>query len=79
TLAEYLENVADIPEVYTIIHKLDYPIKKTGHLQILKGNVSPEGSVAKITGKEGEIFEGVANVYDSEEEMVAAVEIGKVK
>lgn len=79
TLAENLENVADLPEDNTIIHKLDNPIKKTGHLQILKGNVAPEGSVAKITGKEGEIFEGVANVFDSEEEMVAAVEIGKVK
>lgn len=79
TLAENLENVADLPEDNTIIHKLDNPIKKTGHLQILKGNVAPEGSVAKITGKEGEVFEGSANVFDSEEEMVAAVEEGKVK
>ncbi|MDE4959389.1 dihydroxy-acid dehydratase, partial [Francisella tularensis subsp. holarctica] len=62
TLAENLENVSDLPEDNTIIHKLDNPIKKTGHLQILKGNVAPEGSVAKITGNEGEICEGVANV-----------------
>ncbi|MDE4940591.1 dihydroxy-acid dehydratase, partial [Francisella tularensis subsp. holarctica] len=61
TLAENLENVADIPEDNTIIHKLDNPIKKTGHLQILKVKVATEGSLSKITCKEGEIFEVVAN------------------
>ena len=55
------------------------PIKVTGHLQILRGNLAPEGSVGKITGKEGEIFEGIANVFDSEEDMLTALEQGKIK
>src|SRR6202044_2272812 len=50
------------------------PIKPTGHIQILKGNLSPEGSVAKITGKEGLQFSGPAKVYDSEEDMLHAFE-----
>jgi dihydroxy-acid dehydratase len=50
------------------------PIKATGHIQILKGNLAPEGAVAKITGKEGLVFHGRANVFDSEEAMLAALE-----
>jgi dihydroxy-acid dehydratase len=50
------------------------PIKKSGHIQILKGNLAPEGAVAKITGKEGLRFSGPARVYDSEEDMLAALE-----
>ena len=61
-----------------IIRPLSNPIKETGHLQILRGNFAPEGSVAKITGKEGLVFEGVANVFDSEEDMVAALEEKKI-
>lgn len=75
------ENVADLPELSAdqeIIRPLSNPIKETGHLQILRGNFAPEGSVAKITGKEGLLFEGVANVFDSEEDMVAALEEKKI-
>jgi dihydroxy-acid dehydratase len=71
------ENVADLPELsegQEIIRPLSNPIKETGHLQILRGNFAPEGSVAKITGKEGLTFEGTANVFDSEEDMVTALE-----
>ncbi|MBQ12532.1 MAG: dihydroxy-acid dehydratase [Planctomyces sp.] len=77
------ENVADVPELsegQQIVRPLDAPIKSTGHLQILRGNLAPEGAVAKITGKEGLVFSGTARVYDSEEEMLAALEqkqIGK--
>eukprot|EP00121_Abeoforma_whisleri_P007848 Awhi_evm1s7179 len=64
------ENVADLPglkEGQDIIQDIEKPIKATGHLCILRGNLAPEGSVAKITGKEGLQFEGQAIVYDCEE------------
>ena len=63
-----------------IVHPLSNPLKPTGHIQILKGNLAPEGAVAKITGKEGLRFSGPAKVYDSEEDMLHALEhkeIGK--
>ncbi len=66
TLAENLEKVPGLTDNHRIIKPFDKPIKKTGHLQILYGNLAPEGSVAKITGKEGEYFEGPARVYDDE-------------
>jgi dihydroxy-acid dehydratase len=71
------ENLADLPELapdQTVVRPLDDPIKANGHLQILRGNLAPEGAVAKITGKEGERFAGPARVYDSEEDMLAALE-----
>ena len=71
------ENLADLPglaEGQDVIRPVDNPIKKTGHIQILKGNLAPDGAVAKITGKEGEVFAGPAKAYDSEEEMLAALE-----
>jgi dihydroxy-acid dehydratase len=71
------ENVKDLPGLtpgQQIIQPLTSPIKPTGHIQILKGNLSPEGSVAKITGKEGLRFSGPAKVYDSEEDMLHAFE-----
>jgi dihydroxy-acid dehydratase len=77
------ENVAELPGLdkdQEVIRPIDNPMKPTGHIQILRGNLSPEGSVAKITGKEGSVFSGTANVFDSEEAMVAALEekrIGK--
>ncbi|MEM9895108.1 MAG: dihydroxy-acid dehydratase, partial [Bacteroidota bacterium] len=75
TLAENLEGFGDLKEGQTIIHDFSNPIKKTGHLQILKGNLAPGGAVAKITGKEGEYFEGPARCYEDE---FAAIEgIGK--
>jgi len=71
------ENVKDLPGLtpgQQIVQPLTSPIKSTGHIQILKGNLSPEGSVAKITGKEGLQFSGPAKVYDSEEDMLHAFE-----
>ena len=75
------ENVAELPGLSAgqeVIRAIDDPIKSSGHIQILRGNLSPEGSVAKITGKEGSVFKGTANVFDSEEEMVAALEQKKI-
>ncbi len=71
------ENLAPLPGLTTgqkVLHTVENPIKATGHLQILRGNLAPEGSVAKITGKEGLCFTGTAKVFDSEEEMVASLE-----
>jgi hypothetical protein len=76
------ENVADLPglaEGQPIIQPIDKPIKATGHLQVLRGNVAPEGSVAKITGKEGLKFSGPARVFDSEEDMLKGLEDKKIK
>jgi dihydroxy-acid dehydratase len=78
TLAENLEFLPDLSSDQKIIQPLNKPIKATGHLQILKGNLAPEGSVAKITGKEGLYFSGPANVFDSEEEMLKALEQNKI-
>ncbi len=74
TLAENLEAVAPLSQGQIVIRPLDDPIKPTGHIQILKGNLAPGGSVAKITGKEGTRFNGPARVYDSEEDMIAGLE-----
>ncbi len=74
TIAENLANVSGLKEGQDVICPLETPIKKTGHIQILKGNLSPGGSVAKITGKEGMTFSGPAKVYDCEEDMLKALE-----
>ncbi len=74
TLAQNLEAVSELSPGQDIIRPLDNPIKPSGHIQILRGNLAPEGAVAKITGKEGERFEGPAKVYDSEEAMLTALE-----
>jgi dihydroxy-acid dehydratase len=71
------ENLADLPKLSEgqhIIRPLENPIKASGHIQILKGNLAPGGAVAKITGKEGLSFSGPAKVYDSEEDMLSALE-----
>ena len=76
------ENLADVPDLtpgQQVIHPLDNPIKPTGHLRILYGNLSPEGSVAKITGKEGLKFEGPARVFEGEFEANKGIGAGKVK
>ena len=77
------ENLADAPsldfEKQAIIHTLENPLKKTGHLQILYGNLAKEGSVAKISGKEGERFEGPARVFDGEFELIAGINSGKIQ
>ena len=69
TLAENLRDVEDYPPGQDVIRDFDDPIKPDSHLSILYGNLAPEGAVAKITGKEGLRFEGVARVYHSEEEV----------
>jgi len=74
TMAENLVDLPGLPYEQKIIRPFDNPLKETGHLQILRGNLSPEGSVAKITGKEGLKFSGPANVFDSEEDMLTALE-----
>ncbi len=74
TLRENVKDVPGLKEGQPIVRPFSDPIKKTGHIQILKGNLAPEGSVAKITGKEGLRFSGPAKVYDSEEEMLHALE-----
>jgi dihydroxy-acid dehydratase len=76
------ENVRDVPGLKAgqdIIHRLDAPIKDSGHIRILKGNLAPGGAVAKITGKEGLMFSGPARIFDSEEEMLHALEEKKIQ
>ncbi|MDE2797045.1 MAG: dihydroxy-acid dehydratase, partial [Gemmatimonadota bacterium] len=85
TIAENLADIKGLPPYGTgegqqdIVSPFNDPIKPTGHLQILRGNLAPEGSVGKITGKEGEVFKGAANVFDCEEDMLAALEQGKIE
>jgi dihydroxy-acid dehydratase len=78
TLGENIERVADLREGQKIVHPLSDPIKKTGHIQILYGNLAEEGAVAKITGIEGTKFSGPAKVFNSEEETLVALEHNKV-
>ena len=78
-IKENLVNLPSLSDDQKIIFPLDKPLKPTGHIRILKGNLAPGGSVAKITGKEGEIFTGPAKVYDSEEAMLTALENNKIK
>jgi dihydroxy-acid dehydratase len=80
TLAENLSEVPDLSfETQDIIKPLSEPIKKTGHLQILYGNLAEGGSVAKISGKEGERFEGPARVFDGEFELIEGINSKKIK
>jgi dihydroxy-acid dehydratase len=80
TIAENLAAVADLDfEKQDIIHQVANPLKPTGHLQILYGNLAEKGSVAKISGKEGERFEGPARVFDGEFQLIAGIQSGKVK
>ena len=78
TLAENLADVEDYPEGQDIIRPFDNPIKPDSHLIVLKGNLAPEGSVAKITGKEGLYFQGNARVYASEEDALTGILNGEV-
>ncbi len=79
TLAENLAELPGLSAGQQVLRPLSNPIKPTGHIQILKGNLAPGGSVAKITGKEGLRFEGPAKVYDSEEDMLAGLEQKKIE
>lgn len=80
TIAENVASAKDLNfEAQHIIMPLDKPIKETGHLQILYGNLAEKGSVAKITGKEGEIFKGTARVFNGEFELVDGIKSGRIK
>ncbi len=79
TLAENLADLPGLSEGQEVIRPWDDPINETGHIQVLRGSLAPEGSVAKITGKEGHSFSGEAVVFDSEEEMLAALEQGRIR
>lgn len=79
TLAENLADVKALSEGQEVIRTLENPLKKDGHLRILYGNLAPYGSVAKITGKEGEFFKGQAVVFNDEFEAIDGIGNGKVK
>lgn len=79
TLAENLENVPDLQSEQDVIMPLDKPIKATGHLRMLYGNLAENGSVAKITGKEGLLFKGTAKVFNSEYDANDGIRQGLVK
>lgn len=79
TLEENLRDLPALEEGQEIVRPIEEPIKSSGHIQILKGNLAPGGAVAKITGKEGTNFTGRANVFDSEEEMLSALEEEKIQ
>ncbi|MGB3586427.1 MAG: dihydroxy-acid dehydratase [Tunicatimonas sp.] len=79
TIAENLEDVPGLSEGQKIIYPMSQPIKKSGHLQMLFGNLAPEGSVAKITGKEGLKFEGTARVFESEDDANHAIDQRKIQ
>ncbi|MEW6321099.1 MAG: dihydroxy-acid dehydratase [Acidobacteriota bacterium] len=79
TLAENLRDVPAYPAGQDVVRGFDHPIKPDSHLVILRGNLAPEGAVAKISGKEGERFSGRAVVFDSEEAAMAAILAGRVR
>ncbi len=79
TLKGNLRGVRPYPKGQTIIRPLDNPIRPSGHIVILRGNLAPEGAVAKISGQEGERFSGCAIVFESEEEALAAILAGRVR
>ena len=79
TLAENLKNIPSLMIGQKVIRPLDNPIKSTGHLRVLKGNISPKGAVAKITGKEGLEFTGTARIFNSEYEATDGIRNGEVE
>ena len=79
TLAENLKDVPPLAAGQKIIRPLNQPVHKSGHIRILRGNLAPEGAVGKITGKEGLAFTGPAMVFDSEEQMLTALEDHQIK
>ncbi len=78
TLAENLAALPELSEGQEVVRSWDDPIKESGHLQILRGNLAPDGAVAKITGKEGLRFSGTARTFDREEDMLPALERGEI-
>lgn len=83
TLAEncdrWTQERGSLSPTQDVLRPVNKPIKASGHIRILKGNLAPGGAVAKITGKEGLSFTGKARCFDTEDEMVAAVERGEIK
>ncbi|QDT00678.1 dihydroxy-acid dehydratase [Adhaeretor mobilis] len=79
TIAENLAELPGLSEGQEVVRPLSNPIKATGHIRIMRGNFCPTGAVAKITGKEGLVFKGTANCFDSEEDMLAALEEDNIK
>jgi dihydroxy-acid dehydratase len=79
TLAENLKDIPSLLDGQKVIRPLENPIKPTGHLRVLKGNISPKGAVAKITGKEGLEFTGAARVFNSEYEATDGIRNGEVQ
>jgi dihydroxy-acid dehydratase len=79
TLAENLAGLPDLTPGQDVVRPLGNPIRPTGHIQVLRGNLAPGGAIAKITGKEGEVFAGPARVYDCEEDMLAGLERGEIQ
>jgi dihydroxy-acid dehydratase len=78
-LAENLKKVKSLKKGQTVIATVDKPIKKTGHISILHGNLAPDGAVGKITGKQGLHFAGPARVFDSEEDMLKGLQEGRIQ
>lgn len=78
TLAENVESWPSLPQGQEVIRSLDNPIKASGHIEILRGNIAPGGAVAKITGKEGTRFIGKAMVFNKESFLCTALDQGKV-
>jgi len=79
TVAENLAGMPALAEGQEIIRPVERPIKKTGHIQILRGNLAPQGAVAKITGKEGLRFNGPARIFDSEEDALVALQRNEIQ
>src|SRR5262245_3398376 len=78
TIAENLASLPGLAKGQEVVHPISNPIKSTGHIRIMRGNFCPDGAVAKITGKEGLKFSGVANCFDSEEDMLHAMQQKKI-
>ena len=78
TLAENVASWPSLPQDQTMIRPLDKPLKSSGHITILRGNLAPGGAVAKLTGKEGLKFTGKAMVFNKENELNAALDAGKI-
>ena len=79
TIAENLESINDLTVGQDVFHRLNNPLKQTGHLQVLYGNLASEGSVAKISGNEGEFFEGPAVIFEDEFTVIDGVREGRIK
>jgi dihydroxy-acid dehydratase len=79
TLAQNLAELPGLTAGQDVLQPLEAPIKKTGHIRILRGSLAPDGAVAKITGKEGEFFEGPARVFDREEDVLHAIEQKRIQ